>query len=496
VSVTVVCTDNQAANFLSAPATFVLAVLNVPDAPTISLTQPAVVAENQVGDIPVGTIFGRDQDSVSVTFTIYDTAFTLGETNCEPEGAGCVCTASLTAVLPLDFETVVPGQTVVEVLAVDDGGLATDDFVTVLVNDVNDVPNGATVTIPDGAATITEHSPVGTIVAHVTIADPDAVFAVDSVTIPAGGAFAIGDLISRRDSQGTYAIVVVDPALVLSPSVAFDVVVVDIDADTTFSLTLAVADTPLVLQYVPFTPLLDELAAVGATVGTLTIENYDSVNPDEQVDWALAASVGANVANFKIVPSLVHKNVALIKIKALGLDFETAPNHQVTFVATVTLPELASDLDANKQVISLSVLVTLSDNYAEPPTLVVPANKLVTYLSRMPTGTVLGQITTATPGVTFAVGLTFSSLVASGSSPLLPVTITAAGSLLVGATPATVVNYPQDLTKANKVTVTVTKTIGSQAYTSSVTITIQFKEACAVNTCGSAACLDCGCGRV
>jgi len=163
----------------------------------------------------------------------------------------------------------------------------------------------------------------------------------------------------------------------------------------------------------------------------------------------------------------------------------------VTFVPTVTIPDLASDLEANKQLISITVVVTLSDNYAELPTLVVPAGNLVTYLSRSATGTVLGQITTATPGVTFAVNATSSSLTASNIFPLLAVTINAAGQVLVGSAAPTVVNYPQDLTKANKVSVFVTKTMSGKSYTSIATLTIQFKEACAVNTC-SGACLDCG----
>jgi hypothetical protein len=135
VSFVVQCTDNQAANFLSAPATFTLQVENANDAPALVLNQPAAVDENQIGNVAIGTLVASDPDSASVTFVIFDASFTLGETNCELVGAGSQCSATLTAVAPLDYETPTPGQTLVEVLVTDNSGLATSSFASRLMGE-------------------------------------------------------------------------------------------------------------------------------------------------------------------------------------------------------------------------------------------------------------------------------------------------------------------------------------------------------------------------
>jgi len=63
----------------------------------------------------------------------------------------------------------------------------------------------------------------------------------------------------------------------------------------------------------------------------------------------------------------------------------------------------------------------------------------------------------------------------------------------VAANAPTAATYPTDLTKANKFVVTASVTIAGQTYSTSVTLTVQNKEACAANPCAAGVqCLNCG----
>ncbi|WP_161569179.1 cadherin-like domain-containing protein [Candidatus Oscillochloris fontis] len=147
-------------------ATFNITVNPLNDAPTAASPQSFSIAENTSG--PVGEVLVSDVDGPALAYISGDARFTLTPT---PGGA----TLSLTS--GLDYEALLPNNTIIFDVDVSDGaGGTTTVQVEVTITDVNEAPvvdaNGAPAGI-NASVTYTERAPATPIASALTLTDPE-----------------------------------------------------------------------------------------------------------------------------------------------------------------------------------------------------------------------------------------------------------------------------------------------------------------------------------
>jgi hypothetical protein len=307
-SLTVSVTDNgnPAA---TGQATITINLSNVNDAPTVSPAMFAV-AENAATGTVVGTVQAADQDAgTTLTYAI------LGG-NTGNAFAIDPATGEITVNGSLDFETLAAYSLTVQ--ATDNGNPTLSNTATITINltNVNEAPTATATTFA-----VNENVAAGTVVGTVSASDIDAgsvltyaitagntgnVFAIDPAT---GQLTVAGSLNFETHASYLLTVQVTDngnPALTGQATIT-------IQAND-------LNETPSVS---PATFTIDENAAIGAAVGTISASD-----PDAGAVLTYAITAG-NIGN------VFHIDPATGEITVVGaLDFETLASYSLTVEAT------------------------------------------------------------------------------------------------------------------------------------------------------------------
>ena len=379
--VTIQCYDFSASGSLgSALVTFTLTVDDANEGPaSVTVTNNITVTENNPapgGGIVVGDITAVDLDElakdesgnpldpndVKLQFfveegmqDIFD--FVDGSETCTantPPAEGISCTAQLRLKegAKLDFESQVdgqkPGEVPVTIIVRDHLGRETEFIVIVTVADVNEPPTGV-VFNPSDPPVVEEEAPVGTLVATVTVVDPDG-NSENTITLldDASGTLQLSAPQRRGRRATTQTLTIKDNSLLdyeqllaaaaegEQPALKFTLKVTDnSDASLTFTkeYTMLVTDKPMVIE--ASTSSFSEATAANAVVSVFSLLNFDLPNPNV-VDWFLvAASEDADTLNnmFAVTATNADPLKANLVLKT-PIDFEQNPTARVAVGAT------------------------------------------------------------------------------------------------------------------------------------------------------------------
>lgn len=270
-------------------------VTNVNEAPSVGDSSGSAAEDAPVGTV-VASVSSSDPDAGdSVSYTVTGGPFAI-------DVFGVISTTAA-----LDYESASAYS--LTVTATDTGGLSDTATVTVSVTNVNEAPS-----VADTSGSVAENASTGTVVASVSVSDPDA---GDSFTYSvAGGPFSI-------DAFG-----------VISTTA-----VLDYESAASFSLTVTATDAGglsdsasvvVSVTNVNETPTADDLfvslsesASVGTLVGTVT-----SGDPDGNDSVTYSITAGNEDGAFTIDAG--SGDITTV----LPLDYETVPDYLLTVTAT------------------------------------------------------------------------------------------------------------------------------------------------------------------
>ncbi len=366
---TVLATDNGAPP-LATSAQLIVYLSNVDEGPPVVSPQNFSIGENSLDNAFIGTISAKNPD----TYQTHRFAITAGNINdafaIDPD-TGVLSVKHQSA---LDFETIPHFQLTIMATETTAPGQSGSGVVTVFLRDVNEAP---TVVTPKVVA-LTENSVVGTVVATVNVADPDA-----------GQSFTYA--ITGGNTLDAFVINPQTGVITVANSAALDY-----ENRPPFDLTIEVKDNgqpvlsgegtlKIVLKNANDAPLLYAASvklAENSAVGT-TVLDYKIVAKDQDVGQALSYSITAgNTKNaFKIDAA-----TGVISVNnSAALDFETNPAFTLTIAVTDNgVPVLMS---------SAKLTVNLT-NVNETPVLLPQSFAVKTFSA---TGTVVGKVKSSDP---------------------------------------------------------------------------------------------------
>ena len=141
---------------------FTITVTNVNEAPTAVTLSNSTVQENQAIGTVVGQLGTTDPDAAGThTYTLVTGT---GDTN---NGSFTIVDNQLKTNASFDFET--KASYTIRVRSTDQGGLSTEQALTITVTDVNEAPTA----IALSSSTVAENQAVGTVVGQLSSTDPD-----------------------------------------------------------------------------------------------------------------------------------------------------------------------------------------------------------------------------------------------------------------------------------------------------------------------------------
>ncbi|WP_162894097.1 PA14 domain-containing protein [Phaeobacter sp. LSS9] len=340
VTVTVTATD---AGGNSSDQAFTLTVTDVDEAPEGLSLSSSVVAENAAG-AAIGTLTARDPEGGALTFTVDDARF-------EVQGDG---TLKLKDGISLDYEAE-PSVTVT-VTATDAGGNSSDQAFTLTVTDVDEAPEGLSL-----SSSVVAENAAGAAIGTLTASDPE------------GGAltFTVDD--ARFEVQG-YGTLKLKDGISLDyeaePSVTVTVTATDAGGNSSDqAFTLTVTDVDEAPEGLSLSSSVVAENAAGAAIGTLTASDPEG--------GALTFTV--DDARFEV------QGDGTLKLKdGISLDYEAEPSVTVTVTAT----------DAGGNSSDQAFTLTVSDADEDAGTLSLDN----TTLSENDTGAAVGVVSSDAPG--------------------------------------------------------------------------------------------------
>lgn len=296
----------------------VISVVNVNEVPLTIALVPNGVDENSPNGRLVGTLRTTDTDFLTDFFFTYELVVGLGA---DDNDTFAIVGNTVIVNGPIDFET--RNVLSIRVRTTDDGGLSTEQAVTINARDVNEPPTEFSIS----SSSIQENSPVPLLVGRMSVVDPDAadqgnhLFRFNSSTqFPDNNLFEIlgSDLYSRATFSFESRSVYVLSIRVLDSFDAFiDAIVPITITDVNEAPTSIDATSASFLESLPISSAITTLVAADQDIGdTISYSLVSGIGSDDNTEFLLSGN------------QLLSTN---------AFDFETKSTYRVRVRATDTL---------------------------------------------------------------------------------------------------------------------------------------------------------------
>ena len=365
VSIVVQATDTGYPALTSPEQSFTIAVENRPDRPReIKLTLTTQVDEATPAGTEIGVVTAMDDDADQPMSMAASSGcpFTLGDVTCDNNDQGrTVCTAGVTLTRVLDLSD---DAYLCEVTAItNDDALSGTAEIEVPVVNVNEAPTAVVLS----ANTVSEGVAPGALVGYLSAVDPDHAEVhtegqqeqqqeeVFTFALPADAGdaatqarFEVREVTTANNNQQRFGLFVAG-ALdhEARPVETVMVTVTDSEgASATLPVEVVVEDLPmaLVISDTTLPEVVDPASAMGQEVAHVSLQHFD------RSDLSVSFSVTPAASPFEVVAAAAQAHVGRVLIRdPAGLDYETAPNHRVTFTVTATFSSSSSSSSSNRR---------------------------------------------------------------------------------------------------------------------------------------------------